>query len=263
MAAVDLAFSAKDFLLSKRCLFLGAPFDVITQAAVLRLLEDSPPGRGFRYVVTPNVDYIVRMSGDPELRQYVAGAWLSLCDSRPVRALARSLFIRLPLVTGSDLTAEMFRSVIQEGDAVSLVAPSEDVVTLMRAAYPRVIFHAIVPPYGVRHKPQALEACVEFLVQAKSRFVFLAIGSPQSDMIAFRLARHPDACGVGLNIGASLEFLTGKKRRAPRWMQQAGLEWLHRLSSDPKRLWRRYAYSVVPLFKLFTHEITMRSFRHS
>ena len=261
MGTSDTASSVKERLVSRRCFFLGAPFNLMSRSTVLQLLEDNPPGRRFRYVVTPNVDYVVRMSRDAELRRYVAGAWLSLCDSRPIRTLARLMFIKLPLVTGSDLTADLFRSVVSPGDAITIVAATDEVVARMRSAYPQLTFHAIVPPYGVRHNPEALQACVEFVAQARSRFVFLAIGSPQSDMIAHQLSCHPRATGIGLNIGAGLDFLVGTKRRAPVWMQRSGLEWAHRLFGDPKRLWRRYAFSVIPLAKLFSHELLGRSAR--
>ena len=69
------------------------------------------------------------------------------------------------------------------------------------------------------------------------------------------------AADAALRVGAALEFLVGAKKRAPFWMRRAGLEWLHRLLSDPKRLWRRYASSVLPLLLLFKGEIAGRQRR--
>ena len=253
MAATDV-YAEPARVHQGQCLFLGTPFDMLDQTDVLNKLDECRPDIPFRYIVTPNVDYVVRMSKDRELRQCVEAAWLSLCDSRPIAALARLSSIRLPLVTGSDLTAELFRSVIRPGDAVTLVASSDDVVRRMQARYPDLLIRSVVPPMGVRDDPRAMQACVNFVVEAGSRFVFLAIGSPQSEMIAHRLMHHPAARGVGLNVGASLEFLVGTRRRAPRWMRQAGIEWLHRLMSDPRRLWRRYVYGAVPLIRLFLIE---------
>ncbi len=258
MAAIDLSGSDKSVITSTRCRFLGAPFDTIPQRTVLALIQDYPSDQGFRYVVTPNVDYVVRMRGDAALSGIVSTAWLCLCDSRPLRALARLLSLNLPLVTGSDLTAELFRTVVKPGDVITLVASSDEVVAGMRAAYPHVDFRAIVPPAGVKNNPKALQECVDYVIEMPSRFTFLAIGSPQSELISYRLAKHPQARGIGLNIGASLEFLVGIKRRAPGWMQTVGLEWLHRLVTDPKRLWRRYVYSVIPLVVLFLRELTFR-----
>ncbi|MFN7023120.1 MAG: WecB/TagA/CpsF family glycosyltransferase [Pseudorhizobium sp.] len=237
--------------------FLGVRFDLITQKGVVDKLRESVAMSPFRYIVTPNVDYVVRMHADRELRDCVAAAWLTVCDSRPIAGLARLLFLRLPLVTGSDLTAELFRSAINDGDSVTLVAPNHEVVERLRKGYPKIRFSIVVPPMDVRNNAAAMQECVDFVVRARSRFVFLAIGSPQSDILAYRLARHPSAVGIGLNVGASLEFLVGTKKRAPKIMRQIGLEWMHRLLCDPRRLWRRYCYSVLPLLKLFSHEVRL------
>nr|WP_284209859.1 WecB/TagA/CpsF family glycosyltransferase [Methylorubrum aminovorans] len=59
-------------------------------------------------------------------------------------------------------------------------------------------------------------------------------------------------------MGASLEFLVGRKRRAPLWMQRAGIEWLHRLAGEPRRLWRRYLFGVAPLARLALAEAAAR-----
>ena len=78
--------------------------------------------------------------------------------------------------------------------------------------------------------------------------IFSAIGAPQSELICALIRQRGEATGVGLCIGASLEFLTGAKRRAPRWMQKAGLEWLFRLANEPGRLWRRYLLEGPAIF---------------
>ncbi|MFN7024814.1 MAG: WecB/TagA/CpsF family glycosyltransferase [Pseudorhizobium sp.] len=263
MSALDMAVpvstAATSSALRQRRIFLGAGFDLLSQPTVLEMLRNSAPEASFRYVVTPNADYVVRMKSDARLRQCVRDAWLSVCDSRPICGLARLLLFKLPLVTGSDLTAELFRHVICKGDRIAMIAPSQDVVARMHAAYPDVEFSAFVPPFGVLNDAQAMQDCVDFVVQAQARFVFLAIGSPQSDILAHRLSDQPDARGIGLCVGASLEFLVGTKRRAPKWIRSLGLEWLHRMLSDPRRLWRRYCYGVVPLLTLFTREIAQRA----
>jgi exopolysaccharide biosynthesis WecB/TagA/CpsF family protein len=89
--------------------------------------------------------------------------------------------------------------------------------------------------------PLAVETCLR-QIEAMSpfRFCFLAIGSPQQEIIAQKLKERGIARGLALCVGAAINFLTGIERRAPLWMQQAGLEWLYRLSRDPRRLWRRY-----------------------
>lgn len=239
----------------ERLHFLGVPFDRIAFDDVVKLIADTRDESRFRYIVTPNVDHIVRIASQRELTIYYENAWLTLCDSKPAAMLARAVPLVLPRVTGADLTSCLFGLVIRDGDRITLIAPNQDVVEQMRIKYPRLQIRAHVPPYGILDNPVELQRCVDFVVQEKADFVFLAIGSPQSEKIAYEISRDERATGICLCIGAALEFMTGMKKRAPRWMSRAGLEWLHRLASDPKRLWRRYLFSVLPLVRLGVGEI--------
>ncbi|HEU4820333.1 MAG TPA: WecB/TagA/CpsF family glycosyltransferase, partial [Qipengyuania sp.] len=90
-----------------------------------------------------------------------------------------------------------------------------------------------------------------FVERTQAQLVLFAIGAPQSEIVAHAIARRGRAGGVGLCIGASVEFLSGAKRRAPSWMQRAGLEWLFRLVSEPGRLWRRYLLRGPRIFRLW------------
>lgn len=239
----------------ERRYFLGVPFDAIAFDDVVELIGRTRDGAGFRYIVTPNVDHVVRLSRQPELQVLYEKAWLTLCDSKPVALLARAVPLVLPRVTGADLTKSVFGLVVRDGDRIAIVAPSQPVVDQMRASYPRLHIRAHVPPFGVLDNPVELKRCVDFVAAEPSDFVFLAIGSPQSEKIAYEISRDGRATGICLCIGAALEFMTGMKRRAPRWMSRVGLEWLHRMASDPKRLWRRYVFSVPPLLALAVPEI--------
>jgi len=80
---------------------------------------------------------------------------------------------------------------------------------------------------------------------------FFAVGSPQSELICSLIRQRNRTAGVGLCIGASLEFLTGSKLRAPHWMQRVGLEWLFRLVNEPTRLWRRYLLEGPVIFRIW------------
>jgi exopolysaccharide biosynthesis WecB/TagA/CpsF family protein len=262
MTAVDMPSPVdRHFGPAQRGHFLGAPFDDLDQEKVLERLGNSSPAAAFRYVVTPNVDHVVRLNGNSLLAPYYEEAWMSLCDSRPITALAHLLSLKLPLVTGSDLTVRVFKSVIREGDLVTLIAANDKIVRDLNIAYPNVRFRAFVPPAGVLTDEVAFRACVDFAARERARFIFIAIGSPQSEKIAHALLHHPDARGTGLCVGAALEFLVGAKKRAPAWMRRCGFEWFHRLAGDPKRLWRRYLYAVIPLLRLFLEEISNRQSR--
>jgi exopolysaccharide biosynthesis WecB/TagA/CpsF family protein len=100
---------------------------------------------------------------------------------------------------------------------------------------------------GFIKNEEAIAAAVEFVVAHPADLVFICVGSPQQELFANRLLSDGRAQGIGLCVGASLDFLAGTSTRAPRWMQYAHLEWLHRLIREPRRLWRRYILGFVPL----------------
>jgi len=99
--------------------------------------------------------------------------------------------------------------------------------------------------------PDARAAVADFVIASEPDVVLFAVGAPQSELLCAEIAARGGARGVALCIGASLEFLTGAKRRAPRWMQRAGLEWLFRLLSEPRRLWRRYLVEGPRIFAIW------------
>ena len=239
-----------------RVRFLGAPFDTIRRDGVVKALHEGSSRTPFRYIVTPNADHIARLSTRRDLDTYYDNAWLSLCDSKPVWVLAKTRSKNLDHITGSDLTRTIFEDVLRPGDEVALIVAEERIGEDIAKAYPAVNFRWHAPPHGILQKPEAQQAVIDFIEASPARFIFLAIGGPQSEVLAASLKGQATACGTALCIGASLEFLTGERKRAPLWMQQAGLEWLHRLSSEPQRLWKRYLFSVPVLLRLYAAEFT-------
>jgi UDP-N-acetyl-D-mannosaminuronic acid transferase (WecB/TagA/CpsF family) len=107
------------------------------------------------------------------------------------------------------------------------------------------------PPMGFLRDPKLVEECLQFVeAQGPFRFCFLAVGAPQQEVLAHELKTRGIARGLALCIGASVNFLTGVERRAPRWMQLAGIEWVYRLLQDPGRLAKRYLVRGLRVFSL-------------
>ena len=230
-----------------RTRFLGLGFDRLDRDAVLDRLAARTDRERFSYIVTPNVQHVVAADRDPRIRRWLDEAWLSLCDSRPVRKLAAWRGTALPLVTGADLTVDMFARVIRPGDRIAVICASRALGTALRAAHPDLDWHIHVPPKGAEPGTPAFSACIRFVVRTRARFCFVCLGAPKSEAICHAAASTPGAAGLGLCTGAALEFMLGVKRRAPRVVQRMGLEWAHRLSSEPRRLARRYVSAVIPL----------------
>ncbi|HMI18183.1 MAG TPA: WecB/TagA/CpsF family glycosyltransferase [Sphingomonas sp.] len=233
--------------------FLGVDFDRRDMAATEAWLADRPADAPFAFVITPNVDHVVKLDRAPrdaEIRTAYALAALRLCDSRIVATLARTRGVDLPVVPGSDLTAYLFQQIAKPGDRICLIGGDAPMLAELRALRPDLDIVQHIPPMGMLKNPAAMTAAAAFVRNAKARFTLLAVAMPQQEILALRVAQAGGASGIGLCIGASLDFLTGRKARAPLWMRRASLEWLHRLLSEPKRLWRRYLIEGPRVFLL-------------
>jgi N-acetylglucosaminyldiphosphoundecaprenol N-acetyl-beta-D-mannosaminyltransferase len=219
---------------------LGMEFDDLTVAQAAACIAERPANAPFSYVVTPNADHLVRLSRDPKLRAIYRNAALCLLDSRVVAALACVFGLPVPtLAIGSDLTAELLDR-LEPDERIAIVGLPPDWLAPLVDRYGLAPPAHYDPPMGFDRDPAAFSATVAFVRDNPARLVFLAVGSPRQEYLAAAIAAAGDATGTGLCIGASLEFLAGGRRRAPRPMQRLGLEWLFRLLADPRRMARRY-----------------------
>ncbi|MDR6788451.1 exopolysaccharide biosynthesis WecB/TagA/CpsF family protein [Sphingomonas sp. BE138] len=237
--------------------FLGIDFDLLDADAAVAWLSRVHAGDAFSYVVTPNVDHVVRLEAlgeadalGRELWQAYRAARLVLCDSRVLVRLARVYGVDLPLAPGSDVTVRLFDEVVRPGDRIAIIGGDAALLAALRVRNPALDLVQHVPPMGMLRDPDALAAAVAFARTAAARFVLLAVGSPQQEVLAGRIAAAGGATGCALCIGASLDFIAGRQRRAPRVVQRLGLEWAHRLASQPGRLWRRYLVDGPRVFRL-------------
>lgn len=196
----------------------------------------------YGFVVTPNVDHMIRFRESPVFRTYYADSSYILLDSRFAARLFGMLHgVQVPVCTGSDLTAALFERVIGVDDVVVLIGASTAQAENLRQRFGlRKLLHHN-PPMGFADDPASVETALNFIEAASPfRFCLLAVGSPRQEMLAHTLAQRNRARGLALCVGASIDFLTGGERRAPRWMQSSGIEWLYRLSQNPRRLAHRY-----------------------
>lgn len=225
---------------SRHVWFLNSAFDRIGLETALERITERPASHPFAFVVTPNVDHLVRLSQDKILATLYAQAWLTVCDSRVLELLAFLSGERVEVAPGSDLTEALFEYAIDRDETVTVIGGEAEVIEGVRRRYRLNDLRWHNPPMGLRHDRAGIEAAAAFVAANPARFVFLCVGSPQQEMIAEACLDRGDCVGLGLCVGASLDFLSGKARRAPVWMRRARLEWLHRLGEEPRRLWRRY-----------------------
>ena len=236
--------------------FLGIDFDAATYHDACKELDRLSQRDAFSFVVTPNVDHVLMLHPKAQtpatraFQQAYAAAEMRLCDSRILQRLARLHRVMLNVVTGSDLTAHLFQNGHLDGRKVAIIGGDAGMVPELCERFPAVEIVQHRPPMGILQNPGAIQNIIAFIEQARAHYVVLAIGAPQSEIIAHRTMLAQKATGVGLCIGASIEFLLDRKRRAPRWMQSLGLEWAFRLLSEPGRLWKRYLVTGPRIFLL-------------
>jgi len=208
-------------------------------SAIAQLVERGEGG----VVYTPNVDHVVVADEDQAFRRAYGRADLSLCDGAPILWTSGWLGLRLPAkVSGSDLFLPLMRLAASRGLRVYLLGAGEGVaaeaarrlsaemgVTIAGFASPRVGLEPLADEDEV----------VSRVASARPDLVLTCLGAPKAELWLDRV-RDRLKPAVGVAVGASLDFYVGIVRRAPRWVQRLGLEWLFRLIQEPRRLAGRY-----------------------
>jgi exopolysaccharide biosynthesis WecB/TagA/CpsF family protein len=242
---------------------LGLTFDDLDVDDVVHAVLSRHPRASFAYIVTPNADHLARLKRQPRLRMVYDAAWLRLLDSQMLKNLALGLGLHAPHVaTGADIATALLAEL--DGQDVAVIGLAKRHMPALRAAYPRINFIHHVPPQDLLHDEINFFRAREFAVRTGAPFTFIALGSPLQELLAYAIAQQPDARGIGLCIGAALDFRAGATARAPAWMRRAGLEWLHRLTHSPRRLGRRYLLDDPPvLFDLLAERFSRTARRYA
>lgn len=231
----------KQRMSDERVPFLGLIFEPASiEGAVEALAKSASADAPFSYIVTPNVDHMIRLDTEPDLRRLYGGAGRLLNDSRILELLASWSGLALPASPGADIVATLFERAIAADEPVNVIGCTHADIEALRARFGLAHLNWHDAPMGLRRDPEAVEACAGFMAAHPARFHFICVGSPQQEMVALAAKRRGGVTGTGICCGASLEFLSGRTTRAPAWMRAAKLEWLHRMLSDPKRLVKRY-----------------------
>jgi N-acetylglucosaminyldiphosphoundecaprenol N-acetyl-beta-D-mannosaminyltransferase len=207
---------------------------------IQRLVEAGSGGAVF----TPNVDHVVQVETNLALRAAYKEVKLSLVDGQPLIWASRLLGSPLPeKISGSDLVMPLMRRAHEQGWRVYLLGGPPGVGALAAQAIQTHFAVNIVGIDAPRVAPDGVavdEAAVLARVEAAHpHIVLVAFGAPKQELFIHGVAARLRPA-VALGIGAGLDFLAGRVRRAPRWMSRAGLEWLYRLAQEPRRLARRY-----------------------
>jgi bacterial polymer biosynthesis proteins, WecB/TagA/CpsF family len=217
----------------------GVPLDLLTMEETVercrRLVEERRP---VQHVVL-NAGKVVQMRDDPSLRDAIARCEIVNADGQSVVWAGRLLGIPVPeRVAGIDLMERLVGEAEREGWPVYFVGARPEVlerfVAVVRERFPRL------PVAGARNGYfDDDRAVADAIRESGARLLFVGISSPRKErFLAEQLPRMGGVFAMG--VGGSFDVWAGLTRRAPRWMQRLGLEWLHRLLQEPRRMWKRY-----------------------
>ena len=198
-----------------------------------------------RYICVANVHVTMETHDSAEFRAVVNGADLVTPDGMPLVWALRAFGIRdATRVAGFDLTVAVLAAAEREGVAVGFHGGSraalDGVLAYCRRVFPDLqVAYAHSPPFRPLSDAESTDI-VEKINSTGARILFVGLGCPKQER--WMATHRGNVRAVMLGVGAVFDFLSGTKPHAPRWMQSAGLEWVFRLASEPRRLWWRYAY---------------------
>ncbi|MBS5950622.1 MAG: WecB/TagA/CpsF family glycosyltransferase [Clostridium sp.] len=236
--------------------FLNTKVDNLTMEESIQKIEELIDKRQPSYVVTPNVDHIVKLEYDIEFKEVYENADLILTDGMPLVWISKIL--NTPIkekVSGSDLFPKLCDISAKKGYSIFLLGAAEGVAIKaaenLEVKYSGLKIAGIYSPsYGFEKDNDEVEKIISIIKEAKPDILAVGLGAPKQEKFIYK---YKDALGVpvSLAIGASIDFEAGNVERAPLWMQKSGLEWFYRFIKEPKRMFKRYFVDDLKIIKVY------------
>lgn len=239
-----------------RIKFMNTEIDNLTMQEVLQSIDQLVQEDKCAYVVTPNVDHIVQLETDKQLQDAYANASLILTDGKPLLWMAK--FYGTPIkekISGSDLFPLLCGMAARKGYKMFFLGAAEGVAAKaaenLKKRNPCLqVVGTYSPPYGFEKDAAEMERIEGMVKAAQPQILIVGLGCPKQEKFIWNNRERLDV-PVSLGLGASFDFEAGNIKRAPKWMQKCGLEWLFRITQDPKRMFKRHIIDDLKIVKLF------------
>jgi N-acetylglucosaminyldiphosphoundecaprenol N-acetyl-beta-D-mannosaminyltransferase len=239
--------------------------DALTQDEVIsqiksKILKSVEPN----ILVTPNAGHLTNIFDNPELSEIYSTAELSLIDGWPIAVAAKNASkLKIIRVTGSDLLPELFSQLTKEVRVGIVGGRNESLIRQsLETRFPELNIQ-IVDTSQWTNSVYDIRRLRELVQYNALSIVLLCLGHPKQELLAKELKNY-DWAGSRpdwiMSIGATIDFLTGEQKRAPKFFQKIGLEWFFRLITNPKKFTQRYLKAVIPSLKLISKSFGMRKF---
>ncbi len=233
------------------------------QSAVSALQPVIWSGTGSAKVgVTLNVDNVVKVHNNPQLLEQFRRADFVFPDGFPVLLSARMFGKRIrERVTGADLFQAVCRILADRKGKTFILGgrpgSETDIQERLSKKYRDLQVLAYSPPFGFTADCEEAKKAVDLINAWRPQVVFVCVGMPKQEKWTFKHLPQLRT-NLGLCLGAALDFELGVVRRAPRFLQKVGFEWLWRLCLEPRRLWKRYLIDDAAFLGILLREMRTR-----
>ncbi|MEM8806281.1 MAG: WecB/TagA/CpsF family glycosyltransferase, partial [Cyanobacteria bacterium P01_G01_bin.38] len=237
---------------------LNVEIDNISQVELLENL------RSGGIVFTPNIDHIVKLQDDREFYQAYTSADYKVCDSQILMYVSRLL--RKPIrekISGSDFFPVFYNYFKDDEDVkIFLLGAAEGVAKkaqrlINQKVGREIIVQAHSPSFGFEKDEQESIEIIDLINHSGATVLAIGVGAPKQEKWLYKYSDQLRNIKVILAVGATIDFEAGHVKRAPKWMSQVGLEWLHRMLHEPKRLWKRYLIDDFVFFWLVAKRMVL------
>ena len=241
----------------------GVPIDHVDMDGALARLGDAFAGGRQVQVATVNLDFLVRAQSHHELRAVLWRSDLNVADGMPVVWLSRLLGRPVPgRVAGADMAPLLVAEAAARGAGVFLLGGEHGVAEAaawrLKREHPGISVSWHQPPRA-RLDDMDNERLVELVAGSGAELLLVALGNPKQELWIDRYRHRLPGVAVAVGVGCVFDLWAERVHRAPAWMQRAGLEWLHRLLAEPRRLAGRHAAGTMWLLVLAGRSLLERA----
>lgn len=224
---------------------LGMKVNPVSYESVLSEVNNWQTERSSRYICVANVHMTMEAFDSPSYQEIINQADLVTADGMPLVWTLRKIgFKDQQRVYGPTLTEEILKMAADEQIPVGFFGSTTEVLNQLvlnvKESYPQIEIGYIYSPPFKNLTDSEDEQVVAQIRDSGIRILFVGLGCPKQEK--WMHAHRGKIPVVMLGVGAAFDFIAGIKPQAPNWIQKSGLEWLFRLATEPKRLWRRYFY---------------------
>lgn len=207
------------------------------------------------FVVTPNVDHIVKLEENVRFQEAYKNAGLVLVDGTPIMWIAK--WYGTPLkekITGPRLAEKVFELASQNGFSVFILGAADGVAETaahkMSEKYDSCnIVGTYSPKYGFEKDEKEINRIIQIINRCKPDLLVAGMGSPKTEILLNEHIQELDV-RVALSVGAAIDFISGNVERCSEWINKIGLEWLYRFIKEPKRMFKRYFIDDVKILNI-------------